>query len=316
MWQRLVLGTVAAILLGAAGLYLVEIRRAYARIAEGSEVIDSRFGLIEYASGGDGPPVLVVHGSGGGFDQGALIAGAVLGPGYRWIAPSRFGYLRSALPDGANWDDQAHAFAALLDSLGIRQVAVVAMSQGGASALLFATLYPERVSSLTLLSCGVAAAESESQAEADRKGRMLTALYRYDLPYWLASRLLRRPFMRLIGADEAALSTMAPDELKLVHGFIDAMNPASQRRHGVAFDNRAALPGPRISAIAAPTLIIHARDDSLQLYRNAEFAAATIPNTRLLSYARGGHLLIATEQRQIRDAVQQHIAAGNGGVRR
>ncbi len=67
------------------------------------------------------------------------------------------------------------------------------------------------------------------------------------------------------------------------------------------------MPNERIAAVRAPTLIFHAKDDTLQLYRNAEFAASTIPGARLVSFERGGHLLIAVEQPTIRMATQKHI---------
>ena len=58
-------------------------------LAGGSEVIDTACGPIEYAAMGEGQPVLVVHGAGGGFDQGLWIARNLLGNGFRIIAPSR-----------------------------------------------------------------------------------------------------------------------------------------------------------------------------------------------------------------------------------
>ena len=67
------------------------------------------------------------------------------------------------------------------------------------------------------------------------------------------------------------------------------------------------MPNERIAAIQAPTLIFHATDDTLQLYHNAEFAAATIPGARLVSFERGGHLLTFVEQAAIRTTLQQHI---------
>jgi pimeloyl-ACP methyl ester carboxylesterase len=85
------------------------------------------------------------------------------------------------------------------------------------------------------------------------------------------------------------------------------MNPVSLRTAGVSFDNRAALPGDRIAAIRAPTLILHATDDTLQLYANAQFAAATIPDARLVPFDRGGHLLMVVEQAAIRPLLQKHI---------
>jgi 2-hydroxy-6-oxonona-2,4-dienedioate hydrolase len=50
---------------------------------------------LEYAVIGEGEPMLVVHGAEGGFDRGIDMTGAMAGRGYRLIAPSRFGYLRS-----------------------------------------------------------------------------------------------------------------------------------------------------------------------------------------------------------------------------
>jgi 2-hydroxy-6-oxonona-2,4-dienedioate hydrolase len=79
------------------------------------------------------------------------------------------------------------------------------------------------------------------------------------------------------------------------------------RSAGAAFDNKAAMPNQRIAAVRAPTLVFHARDDSLQLYHNAEFAAATIPQARLVSFERGGHLVMGVEQATIRDLLQKHI---------
>ena len=88
---------------------------------------------------------------------------------------------------------------------------------------------------------------------------------------------------------------------RLFHG--DAGNRAA----GVRFDNQAAMPNDRIAAIRAPTLIVHAKDDTLQHYRNAEFAAATIPRARLVGFEQGGHLLMAVEQTAIRALLEEHI---------
>ncbi len=299
--------TMAALVVVIAGVYLWQMGRAYDRIAGQSKVFAAGGERIEYVEGGAGPPVLVVHGSGGGFDQGALIAGAVIGDGFHWIAPSRYGYLRSTLPPGATFETQADAYARLLDHLGIRQTAVVAMSQGGPSALFFALKYPERVQSLVLLSCGVASSTDPQQAEANRSGDMLKTLFKYDLAYWGVSTALRKPLMHLLGASDEVIARFTPEQQWVVDQVIDFMNPVAPRYAGVALDNRAAMPDGRIAAVRAPTLIFHATDDTLQLVRNAEFAAATIPGARLRRFERGGHLLIAVEQPRIRAEVQAFI---------
>lgn len=298
-------------LLGAGGLgvaaYLRDMNRAYRRVRGKGTVISSPYGDIEYSEGGSGAHVLVSHGSGGGYDQGELIAQSFLDDRFRWIAPSRFGYLRSTVPDAATFDDQAHAYAALLDHLGVERAAVMAVSHGGPSALLFAVLYPERVSSLTLISAGVATASSEDQRQADQKGNALVTVYKYDWLYWGLTKLFKKQFISLMGASEAVFAELAPAQKELVNRIIEEMNPVSLRSAGALFDNRATLPGNRIAAIRAPTLIFHATDDTLQRFHNAEFAAATIPGAQLVRFERGGHLLMAVEQATIRVAVQKHI---------
>lgn len=290
-------------------LYLKDMNRAYERISGKSTVISSPFGSIEYKTGGSlsGTPVLVIHGGGGGYDQGELIADVVLDEKYYWIAPSRFGYLGSELPENVTWDDQADAYANLLDHLEIYQVAVVAMSQGGPSALLFAVNYPDRISSLTCISCGVVASDSESQADANRKGAILKTIFRYDFLYRTVSKLFKKQLLGVIGASDEVIARLTPLQKEKVDNLIEYMNPAAPRSAGVVFDNEASLPGNRIAAITAPTLIVHAKDDLLQLYHNAEFAAATIPESEIMSYESGGHILIMVEQTAVKNAVREHI---------
>lgn len=301
----------AAIVLAAA--FAWDMRQAYARIRGGSSVVASPYGQIEYTTGGSGPPVLVIHGSGGGFDQGELIVRAVLGDGFRWVAPSRFGYLRSTFQPGATFDDQAHAYAALLDHLGIERTAVVALSHGGPSALLFAALHPDRVSSLALVSCGVASSAEADQAQANAKGDMLMRIFQHDLLYWAVAKLFKGQLMTLMGANDALSTSLTPEQRALIDAVIDGMNPVAPRAAGTVFDNQAAMPNERIAAIRVPTIIFHATDDTLQLYRNAEYAAATIPGAQLVSFPRGGHLILSVEQAAIRAALQSHILAHAGG---
>ena len=225
----------------------------------------------------------------------------------RLISPSRFGYLRSTFQPGATFDEQAHAYAFLLSHLEIHQVAVVAISHGCPSALLFAAMHPERVHSLALISCGVASSDAEDQAEANQKGDLLTRIFRYDFPYWAITKVFRAQFIELMGANSAVIARLSGPQQELVDQLISYMNPVSMRADGVVFDNQAALPGHRIAAIQAPTLMVHAVDDTLQLFRNAEFAVSTIPGARLLRFETGGHLVVSTQQPAIRAAVRKHI---------
>ena len=125
--------------------------QANTRLFGQSTVIDSSAGALEFAEAGDGPPLMMIHGTGGGFDQGLLFGAALRERGFRIVAPSRFGYLRSAFPDDASPAHQADALVELLDHLRIDRLPVVGGSAGALMAAEFALRHPDRCSHLGLL---------------------------------------------------------------------------------------------------------------------------------------------------------------------
>jgi pimeloyl-ACP methyl ester carboxylesterase len=68
---------------------------------------DTQQGAVEYAIEGDGPPVLVVHGTPGGSDQALAMGRFLAEAGLRVIAPSRPGYLDTPL-DGSLLEGGTH----------------------------------------------------------------------------------------------------------------------------------------------------------------------------------------------------------------
>ena len=78
MWYVSRAGILVLFIIISAGVYLYawfrhDIRQAEARIARGSLIAETPCGPIEYADRGRGIPVLSIHGSGGGYDQGLVI---------------------------------------------------------------------------------------------------------------------------------------------------------------------------------------------------------------------------------------------------
>src|SRR5215469_15745156 len=119
--------------------YRRDLRARLKRLDGTSFVAQTRCGPIEYAEAGSGTSLLIVHGAGGGFDQGMEFGGASLAHrGFYVVAASRFGYLRTPMPQDASPAAQADAHAALLDALGIGHSAVLGVSAGAPSAIEFA----------------------------------------------------------------------------------------------------------------------------------------------------------------------------------
>ena len=111
-----------------------------ARISSGSQLATTACGPVEYAEAGSGPPVLVIHGAGGGFDQGMELAQPLVERGFRVVAVSRFGYLRTPLPADASPEAQADAHNCLLEALGVKKAAVIGGSAGAPSGVNVAAL--------------------------------------------------------------------------------------------------------------------------------------------------------------------------------
>jgi len=95
--------------------------------------------------------VLLFHGKNFSSDYWKLTIPALTRAGYRVIAPDQIGFGKSSKPDVQyHFDDLAANTQALLTSLKIKQVSVIANSMGGMVGVRFARLYPQTVQKLVL----------------------------------------------------------------------------------------------------------------------------------------------------------------------
>ncbi|MDJ0751875.1 MAG: alpha/beta hydrolase [Ardenticatenaceae bacterium] len=261
----------------------------------GSPVLDTACGPIEYATAGQGVPVLVAHGIFGGFDQGLVIARGNIGEDFRIIAPSRFGYLNSPLPADASPAGQAAAYASLLDELGIERAAVVGTSAGGTSAIQFALRYPDRCAALVLFASNLPG-EVEAVLPPEAAAR---TLFRSDFIFWLLTTYFRSNMKSIMGVPKGFELT-AEFEAE-VADVMETILPVNPRADGALFDMFVSNPeinsGYPLEKISVPTMIINAVDDPLALYENAQAAAARIPEARLVTIADGGHMMLGHEKR-------------------
>jgi pimeloyl-ACP methyl ester carboxylesterase len=276
------------------------------RIATGSRVVETRCGPVEFAETGSGPPLLVVHGTGGGFDQGMSAGADLAARGLRVIAPSRFGYLRTPYPADASAEAQADQFACLLDALGIARTAVVGVSAGANSAMQFAIRHPARTSALVLLvpaaykPADVVASAPELPPLAEK---LLMTIVTSDFVFWSTARFAPETATRLVLATppEDFLAASAEEQAR-ARTLLDQVLPISARIKGLLNDVRIAGNPPRyaLEAIRAPTLIISVKDDLYGTYAVAQYTARHIAGARFVGYERGGHVWLG-HHREILD---------------
>ena len=301
LWLGLIVGGLGIVGALVRRRFAADLRGHRARVVRGSQVLPSRFGPIEFATIGHGAPVLIVHGAGGGFDQGLSAAGRLSDAGYQLIAPSRFGYLRSSSPDDPSPAHQADAFAELLDALQIHRVHVVGMSAGALSALQFAVRHPDRCRSLTVI-VPAAAAVMRAQGPLPEQGPIAKAIIEYvirsDFLWWLGMKLAPARMVRFVLAtDSAVVAAASPAERHRALGTLWNILPLSARSQGLLNDARfvstpQAIP---VEKITAPTLVASLEDDFYRTLAPARAIAAAISGARLLTYATGGHAFIGRE---------------------
>jgi pimeloyl-ACP methyl ester carboxylesterase len=293
-----------------------DIEAARTRSAQGSTLVATRCGPIEAQQAGAGVPLLVVHGSGGGHDQGMAFAGALVPHGIHVIAMSRFGYLRTPMPADASAAAQADAHVCLLDALGIRRAAVMGGSAGAPSALQMAIRHPDRVSALILLVPLTYKPATQADSASPMPAWIENAMMRMlgsDFLYWAALHVARDQVIKVVLATPPGLLTTAsaPEQAR-VNAMLDHILPVSARAEGLRSDTSVGkhlAPSP-LASIHVPTLIVSARDDRYGTYAGAAYTAGQIVGARFIGFEQGGHTWVGHDDEVMSALVELLSAQG------
>jgi pimeloyl-ACP methyl ester carboxylesterase len=146
---------------------------------------------------GEGPAVLLLH----GFPDSSYLwrhqIEALVGAGFRAIAPDLRGFGESERPAAVEAYALRHLLAdvsALLDALGLERAHVVGHDWGAGVAWIYAAVHPERVERLAVLSVGHPNAGREPSIE-QREKAWYQLLFQFE---GVAEELLRRDDWRLL----------------------------------------------------------------------------------------------------------------------
>lgn len=277
---------------------------------------ETAFGRIEYLDRGQGWPVLVLHGTPGGHDQGSLMADFVVAAGLRAIIPSRPGYLGSELTEAnRSFDGAADTLAALMAGLGIDAYSVLCWSGGGPTAFRLALRHGERIGALVALA-------AVSQRYAWQPGGDERFMFGTALGNWILKIMAEHAQRQLVSATLASEGELSKDELEaLVHEvwtdedkrrfvleLAATVSWRGARKPGLDNDiaGFAAIDDLQLDHIKVPTLLVHGRADTDVPPQHSEDAAARIPGAQRLWIERGGHLAAFTDADS--EAVQARIA--------
>jgi len=209
------------------------------------------------------------------------------------VAPSRFGYLRTALPPDPSPENQADAIADLFDELGIEQAPVIGGSAGALSALQFAIRHPVRCSALVVI---VPAAFGPGSSPPHLNAFASTIIeygLRSNFLFWAASVSAEDLLIgSILATDPALVRNAGPSERARIRGVLRDVLPLDERAAGLKNDAVQIGGGSPIpfEKIKAPTLAISLEDDRFGTFAAARQIAKRIEGAKLVTFPSGGHL--------------------------
>lgn len=217
---------------------------------------------VRYIDEGTGPAVVLLH----AFP----LSGSMWGPQiealrgrYRMIVPDLRGFGGSDAPLGPyTMDQQADDVAALLDQLGVAQVALCGISMGGYIALALCDTRAGADSEE-----GKAGREVNARLAEERGPGAIAVKMIPDLVAATAPEALREELHALITSNSA-------------DGIAGALRGMALRPDSA----------PALAAIAAPTLIVVGSEDTLTPPAEASALHAAIAGSRRVEIAGAGHL--------------------------
>ena len=274
-------------------------------------------GPMQYLDDGEGAPVLFVHGSPGGCDQGKLMGAFLAARGFRVISPSRSGYHGTPLTDdNATPEQQGDMELALMEGLGIERFALACWSGGGPSSYTLAARNPDRVTALA----AIAAVSGPYSWDHPHEESMLAGRF----GAWLVKELSRhapKDVVKELVSSEGDLSKdrrkelveqIWEDEAKRAWSLALMASITGDRREGLHNDQAQypKIADLGLAGIRTPTLLVHATTDADVPISHSEHAAAAIPGAELVRVDGGTHVSVWTDPASddLQDRIAKHLA--------
>ena len=272
-------------------------------------VIATERGEIEFALVGEGVPLLSLHGTPGGYDQGLVGIRAIpenAPENTLTISVSRPGYRGTPLSSGATFEEQSDLFAALLDELGIERAVVFAASGGGHAGLQFAIRHPDRTLGLILYAPEI---RSEVPVGLEANTSLAdtgTQVFMTEFGMWLMGARAASFLMNDFDPND-------PFQQAMVNSTLESAIPWGGRDDGRINDLTQrmdpAIDDWPLEEITAPTLILHGNADENSPYEASQDAVSRIPDAELVTFEGGDHYVIVTRRTEVEENIRRFTQA-------
>jgi pimeloyl-ACP methyl ester carboxylesterase len=284
-------------------------------------ILETPAGAVGYVDEGDGNPVLYVHGSPGGSDQGTLMGRFLVEAGFRVVAPSRPGYPGTPLSEAnGSPEGTAELLRGLMDALGAETFGVVCWSGGGPAAYQLAAAHPERVRAIVAcagvsgsyaFATGVASIE-RSLMSSGLGGFVLHAIAEHAPKSLIASTVKEEGHLTGAEARELTEHIWAHEDTR---DFVLGLSATLSGRAAGLKNDQHRFPDLDLplGSVGSPTLLVHGTADSDVGPEHSERALGAIAGSEILRVDRGTHLCVWTDPAA--EGIQGRIADHLGGHR-
>jgi len=260
-------------------------------------------GTLHYHEAGEGPPLLLLHGSGPGVSAWANFGGNLdfFTRQWRVIMPDLPGYGKTPASLGASPPETVKVVLQLMDALGIEQADLIGNSFGGMVGSQIAAHHPSRIR--RFVSIGGIGFYALSSFPAEGFRRLVDFVEdpnREKLTAWLKSMVYDESYVteEMI---EGRLALATQPEVLAASRMVYSRAALNAIAAGMRGPN--ALAGvSHLSSIQAPTLLCWGRDDRVTPLDGALLPMRLIPNGELHVFPNCGHWTMI-EQRAAFEAV-------------
>jgi len=246
---------------------------------------------VEYTLLGDGPVVLVIHGTSSDCHSTEL-AEPLVKAGLSVLTPSRPGYGRTPLETGRSASQAADTLIALLDYLQVQKCSVVAISGGGPTGIALAARHQQRVERLALVAAISRPEDRPNESNYKNQeafyGPMHAVMWgMLGLMSRLSPQSMARQTLTIFSTHDPAdgMSKLSKEDIRKICRFYHRHSS----RKGALNDATHAVGLESLKAISQPVLIIHSREDNSVPFSHAEWSLENIPNAELCEAGFTGH---------------------------
>lgn len=198
-----------------------------------------------------------------------------------------------ALP---SWENSVEDLVAVLDAVGSDRAAIISVHDAGPTAMLFAAIYPHRVSALVLgnTTARFLVADDYPQGTSREVADMIVQMVNQD---WGTEQLATR-FAPSMAGDEAFARWYA----KFQRSSCSPRAVATYIQHLFELDVRDAL-----ASIQAPTLVMHRSEHAFASIEQGRYLADQIPNAKFTELSGGDTVLFTEGSDRILDTIEEFL---------